>query len=112
MRRWLLLLPLFLLACVMSSVQMSTPTTTMPTPAQKTGVPAISTATPTCGMVIALKSLNLRAAASEDSQADPQGLQRGDRLTVIDRLSGWWYVQVADGRKGFVKAEYVVECEK
>ena len=113
MKRYILfLLPLWLLACVMSSVQMSTPTATMPTPAKKQAVSATLTATPPCAVVIALKSLNLRASASEDSPADPQGLQRGDVLTVLDRLSGWWYVSVADGRKGYVKADYVVECAK
>lgn len=105
-------LPLWLLACVMSSVQVPTVTATMPTPAKKRAVSATSTATPSCAVVIALKSLNLRESASEDSPADPQGLQRGDKLTVVSRLAGWLYVTVSDGRKGYVRADYVVECGK
>lgn len=108
----LALLPLWLLACVMSSVQVPTVTATMPIPTKKTAQISTETATPACAVVIALKSLNLREAASEDSPADPQGLQRGDKLTVVSRLAGWFYVTVSDGRKGYVRADYVVECGK
>ncbi len=86
--------------------------TTTPVAAQKAGVTATLTATPACAVVMALKSLNLRVSASEDSEADPQGLNRGDELEILRRVPGWLYVQVDDGRRGYVRAAYVVECEK
>lgn len=115
MRKLFLLLPLFLLACVVSSVQAiptPSPESTIALPATPQAQISTETAESPCGVVIALKSLNLRVLPSEDSAADPQGLQRGDELTVVSKESGWWYVEVADGRRGYVKAEYVVECEK
>lgn len=106
------LLPLFLLACYVSSMQVSTPTATVPVPTKKQAQISTQTANPPCAVVIALKSLNLRDSPSEKSKADPLGLQRGDVLTVVKRDSEWFYVEVADGRRGYVKADYVVECAK
>ena len=94
------------------STQIPATATTTPKPAQKQGVTATYTATPPCAVVMALKSLNLRVSASEDSEADPQGLRRGDELEILRRVPGWLYVQVDDGRRGYVRAAYVVECEK
>jgi uncharacterized protein YgiM (DUF1202 family) len=89
------------------------PTLLTESPPEATGT--IYTPTPVnppCAVVIALQSLNLRSLASEDSEADPQGLRRGDELEILRRVPGWLYVQVTDGRRGYVRAAYVVECEK
>ena len=116
MKRLLLILPLFLLACGI-----------MPLPAKSDVLPTatgshefakkqgqISTGTPApvsfpvlC--VSASKSLNLRIAPSTMA-AGLDVLQHGDRVTVIGHGAGWYKVQV-DGRQGWVNASYLEECE-
>lgn len=107
-----ILAALFSMGCIASAVGTSLTPSAMPPESKKSTPTAISTANPSCVMVIALESLNLRSSPSEQSTADPQGLRHGDRLKVVDQtFAGWLLVQVADGRRGYVKADYVVRCE-
>ena len=117
MKRLLLILP-FILACGI-----------MPLPAKSDVLPTatgshefakkqgqISTRTPApvsfpvlC--VSASKSLNLRLSPSTSAAADPKGLQHGDRVERIGDAPGWYKIVTADGRRGWVKMEYVEVCE-
>ena len=117
MKRLLLILP-FILACGI-----------MPLPAKSDVLPTateshefakkqgqISTRTPApvsfpvlC--VSASKSLNLRLSPSTSAEADPVGLQHGDRVERIGAVPGWYKIVTADGRRGWVKASYLEECD-
>lgn len=61
--------------------------------------------------VSAEKSLNLRLSPSTSAAADPKGLQHGDRVERIGDAPGWYKIVTADGRRGWVKMEYVEVCE-
>ena len=118
MKRLLLLLPLFLLACGVAAlpayVGSSATPTRSPEFAQKSGVGATGTPVPVSFPVLcvsAAKSLNLRLSPSTSAEADPVGLQHGDRVERIGAAPGWYKIVTADGRRGWVKVEYVEVCE-
>ena len=66
---------------------------------------------PSVYCVSAAESLNLRLSPSTSAEADPEGLQHGDKVTRISIVPGWLEVETADGRRGWVKMEYVEVCE-
>ena len=118
MKRLLLLLPLLLLACgimaVPPSVGSSTPQATMALFDKKQGQISTRTPAPVSFPVLcvsASKSLNLRLSPSTSAAADPKGLQHGDRVERIGDAPGWYKIVTADGRRGWVKMEYVEVCE-
>ena len=118
MKRLLLLLPLLLLACGIMAVPPSVVSSAIPTRspefAQKSGVGATGTPVPVSFPVLcvsAAKSLNLRLSPSTSAEADPVGLQHGDRVERIGAAPGWYKIVTADGRRGWVKAEYIGDCE-
>lgn len=61
--------------------------------------------------VSASKSLNLRIAPSTMAAADPDGLMHGEKVVVIGTGGSWYHIAVSDGRRGWVNASYLEECE-
>ena len=118
MKRLLLLLPLFLLACGVAALPAYVGSSATPTGshefAKKSGVGATETPTPVSFPVLcvsAAETLNLRVAPSTSAPADPNGLQHGDTVVRIGAVVGWMKVETADGRWGWVRSSYVEVCE-
>ena len=118
MKYWLILLPLFLLACgimvVPATVEKQPTSEILPTPDKKQAWEATFQPVqviPSVYCVSAAESLNLRLSPSTSAEADSAGLQHGDRVERIGDAPGWYKIVTADGRRGWVKMEYVEVCE-
>ena len=120
MKRLLLLLPFlfFLFACgimvVPATVEKQPTSEILPTPDKKQAWEATFQPVqviPSVYCVSAAESLNLRLSPSTSAEADPEGLQHGDKVTRISIVPGWLEVETADGRRGWVKASYLEECD-
>lgn len=113
-----LVLSLLSVACGVMSLPVNSdvlPTSeSMPTFAQKQPIlatfePSATARTVYC--VSAAESLNLRLSPSTSAEADSAGLQHGDRVERIGDAPGWYKIVTADGRRGWVKASYLEECD-
>ena len=118
MKYWLIILPFLALACGIMPLTAKSdvlPTVEIPhTPAKKQVQEATSQPSQVIYPVLcvsAAETLNLRIAPSTMAAADPDGLQHGDRVTVIGHGAGWYHIAVSDGKSGWVHGDYLEACE-
>jgi hypothetical protein len=64
-----------------------------------------------CFGIVKVDRLNLRSEPDYNSPADGAGLVKWDVVTIIRLGDEWHYVETADGRYGYARAEYVKVCE-
>lgn len=122
MKRLLLLLPLLACACGIMPVHGKSDVLPSPQPtveshqnaqeAPGTKLDGISShSTPKTELCVsAAESLNLRSAPSTSAEG-LDVLLHGDRVVRIGAVAGWLKVEAADGRIGWVKAEFVSVCD-
>ena len=80
-----------------------------PASQETTSPPEPSPQVAMCGTITASEAVNLRADPTEHSRV-LYWLPAKDKVTVIDRKGAWWKVTALE-YTGYVKADYIKECE-